>query len=139
VQRYHARISGPLLDRIDMHLQVPPVAYADLASRAAGESSATVRSRVEAARDRQLQRFRHCPGIYANAHMGPRELSRFVSIDGPTEQVLKSAIAKFGLSARAYHRVLKLARTLADLAGVDEIAPVHVTEAIQYRVLDRGE
>lgn len=139
VQRYHSRISGPLLDRIDMHLQVPPVAYADLASRAAGESSATVRGRVEAARDRQLQRFRHCPGIYANAHMGPRELSRFVAIDGATEKVLKSAIAKFGLSARAYHRVLKLARTLADLAGVDEIAPVHVTEAIQYRVLDRGE
>jgi magnesium chelatase family protein len=114
------------------------VAYDDLATRTPGESSAAVRARVEAARDRQLQRFAGMPGIYANAHMGPRELQRFVRIDAPTEKVLKGAITKFGLSARAYHRVLKLARTLADLEGTDEVTPGQVSEAIQYRVLDRS-
>ena len=138
VQRYRSKISGPLLDRVDIHLNVPPVAYEDLAARAPAESSATVRARVEAARDRQLARFKQVPGMYANAHMGPRELARFVKVDGATESVLKSAIVKLGLSARAYHRVLKLARTLADLEGAGEVGPGHVAEAIQYRVLDRG-
>ncbi|MES2123284.1 MAG: YifB family Mg chelatase-like AAA ATPase [Gemmatimonadota bacterium] len=139
VQKYLARISGPLLDRVDIHLSVPPGAYNDLVTRVPAESSATVRARVEAARARQLARFRRIPGIYANAHMGPRELARLVRIDAATEAVLKSAIERLGLSARAYHRVLKLARTLADLQGVDEITPAQVAEAIQYRVLDRGE
>jgi magnesium chelatase family protein len=138
VQRYRSRISGPLLDRVDIHLNVPPVAYEDLAARAPAESSATVRARVEAARDRQLERFKQVPGMYANAHMGPRELARFVKVDVATEAVLKSAIVKLGLSARAYHRVLKLARTLADLEGAAEVGPGQVAEAIQYRVLDRG-
>ncbi len=138
VQKYRAKISGPLLDRVDIHLNVPPVAYDDLAARAPAESSESVRARVEAARDRQLHRFRQAPGIYANAHMGPRELGRYVKIDSATEAVLKTAIVKLGLSARAYHRVLKLARTLADLEGAEQVGPAHVSEAIQYRVLDRG-
>ncbi len=139
VQRYRAKISGPLLDRVDIHLSVPPVAYDDLTARKAAESSTVVRQRVEAARARQLERFREVRGVYANAHMGPRELARFVRTDAATDAVLKQAIVKLGLSARAYHRVLKLARTLADLEGVAEVGPQHVGEAIQYRVLDRGE
>jgi magnesium chelatase family protein len=139
VQRYLARISGPLLDRMDIHLTVPPVAYADLADRSPGESSAAIRARVEAARQRQLERFREHPGVYANAHMGPRELARFVRVGAETEVVLRRAIERLGLSARAYHRVLKLARTLADLAGDDEVGPAQVAEAVQYRVLDRSE
>jgi magnesium chelatase family protein len=138
VQRYRTRISGPLLDRVDIHLNVPPVAYDDLAARTPGETSEVVRCRVEAARARQLHRFKALRGVYANAHMGPRELARFVRIDSDTEAVLKAAIVKLGLSARAYHRVLKLARTLADLEGVEQVGPAHVAEAIQYRVLDRG-
>ncbi len=139
VQRYRAKISGPLLDRVDIHLSVPPVAYDDLTARKAAESSTVVRQRVEAARARQLERFREVRGVYANAHMGPRELARFVRTDAATDAVLKQAIVKLGLSARAYHRVLKLARTLADLEGAAEVGPAHVGEAIQYRVLDRGE
>ncbi|MEO5798802.1 MAG: ATP-binding protein, partial [Gemmatimonadales bacterium] len=139
VQKYLSRISGPLLDRVDIHLNVPPVAYNDLTTRKPAESSATVRARVEAARARQLERFRGMPGLYANAHMGPRELGKLVRIDAATEAVLKGAIERLGLSARAYHRVLKLARTLADLQEVDEIGPAQVAEAIQYRVLDRGD
>jgi magnesium chelatase family protein len=138
IQKYRAKISGPLLDRVDIHMNVPAVKYDELATRTAAESSETVRTRVEAARDRQLHRFRGLAGIYANGHMGPRELSRFVRVDAATEAVLKRAIVSLGLSARAYHRVLKLARTLADLEGVDQVGPTHVAEAIQYRVLDRG-
>ncbi len=138
VQRYLARISGPLLDRMDIHLSVPPVAYADLASRKPAERSDAIRSRVEAARERQLARFRGLPGLYANAHMGPREIARYVPVTPTIEGVLRSAIERLGLSARAYHRVLKLARTLADLAGSDELTAAHVTEAVQYRVLDRS-
>lgn len=139
VQRYMARISGPLLDRMDIHLSVPPVSYADLADRTPAESSVVIRARVEAARQRQLERFRDTPGIYANAHMGPRDIARFVPVNADTEQVLHRAIDRLGLSARAYHRVLKLARTLADLAGDEQIGPGHVGEAVQYRILDRGE
>ncbi len=139
VQRYITRISGPLLDRMDIHLSVPPVAYADLADRAKAEPSRVIQARVEAARERQLERFRDVPGLYANAHMGPREIARFVNVGSETETVLRNAIERLGMSARAYHRVLKLARTLADLAGSDEVAPEHVAEAVQYRVLDRGE
>jgi magnesium chelatase family protein len=138
VQRYFTRISGPLLDRIDIHLNVPPVVYGELTARDPGERSAVIRARVEAARSRQLERFRDVPGLYANAHMGPREIQRFVPVCPRTAQVLKGAVEKLGLSARAYHRILKLARTLADLAGADAVGPAEVAEAIQYRVLDRG-
>ena len=138
VQKYLSRISGPLLDRMDIHLSVPPVAYDDLAARTPVESSATIRARVEAARDRQRERFKRSRGVFANAHMGPRELARHVALDAATEAVLKGAIERLGLSARAYHRVLKLARTLADLAGSESVTAAQVAEAIQYRVLDRG-
>ena len=138
VQKYLMRISGPLLDRVDIHLAVPAVAYDDLVNRTPAESSATIRERVERARERQRRRFHRLRGVHANAHMGPRELARHVRVDAATESVLKSAIERLGLSARAYHRVLKLARTLADLDDSDAIGPSHVAEAIQYRVLDRG-
>lgn len=139
VQRYFGRISGPLLDRVDIHLRVPPVAYGDLVATAPVESSAAVRVRVERARQRQRERFRAVPGVYANAHMGPRELERFVAVEPATATLLRRAVERLGLSARAYHRVLKLARTLADLEGDEAVGPAHVAEAVQYRVLDRSD
>ncbi|HXE56966.1 MAG TPA: YifB family Mg chelatase-like AAA ATPase [Gemmatimonadales bacterium] len=138
VERYRARISGPLLDRIDIHLAVPPVAYADLAGDQPAEPSAAIRARVERARELQRARFRGQPGIFANAHMSAREVRRHCRVAPPVEALLRAAITRLGLSARAYHRVLKIARTIADLAGADELAPAHVSEAIQYRSLDRG-
>jgi magnesium chelatase family protein len=137
VERYLSRLSGPLLDRIDIHLEVPAVAYRDLASRTPEEHSATVRARVEVARQRQRERFAEMPGLYANAHMTAREIRRFCRLTEPVELLLRRAVARLGLSARAYHRVLKIARTIADLAGAAEIDVAHVGEAIQYRTLDR--
>lgn len=138
VQRYRARISGPLLDRIDIHVEVPAIAYRELAATEQAESSAAIRERIERARDIQRQRFVGLHGMHANAHMGARELRRFCAVDEPVEALLRAAITRLGLSARAYHRVLKIARTIADLGGVDRLAVSHVAEAIQYRSLDRG-
>ena len=137
VERYRSRVSGPLLDRIDIHLEVPTVAYRDLAGGADEESSAVVRARVERARDAQRHRFRSHIGLYANAHMGARELRRHCRLAGPVESLLKNAVDRLGLSARAYHRVLKIARTIADLEGAAEPSAQHVSEAVQYRSLDR--
>ena len=137
VQKYLSRISGPLLDRIDIHLAVPAVQWQDLSSTEPAEPSAAVRARVEAARARQRERFAERPGIYANAHMGARDLRKWCKVEGSVEALLRNAISRLGLSARAYHRVLKLARTIADLAGSEGIEPSHVREAIQYRTLDR--
>jgi magnesium chelatase family protein len=137
VERYRSRVSGPLLDRIDIHLEVPTVPYRDLVGADAEEPSAVVRQRVELARVRQRQRFRDRPGLYANAHMTARDLRRYCPLSEPVEGLLREAVARLGLSARAYHRVLKIARTIADLAGADELATSHVSEAIQYRSLDR--
>ncbi len=137
VERYLSRISGPLLDRIDIHLAVPAVAYRDLAGDQAEESSADIRRRVEAARRLQRARFTGQPGIYANAHMSSRDLRRYCRLSEPVETLLRKAITRLGLSARAYHRVLKIARTVADLASSEDLAPEHVSEAIQYRSLDR--
>ncbi|MGH7469700.1 MAG: YifB family Mg chelatase-like AAA ATPase [Longimicrobiales bacterium] len=137
IERYMARISGPLMDRVDLQVVVPPVSARELTGRAPGEASSLLRARVFAARTRQLQRFEQRPGMFANAHMGAREVREFCVIDGRGEDLLRGAIQKLGLSARAYHRVLRLARTIADLEGADSIAPGHVAEAIQYRSLDR--
>jgi magnesium chelatase family protein len=137
VERYLSRISGPLLDRIDIHLAVPAVAYKDLAGEQLEESSAAIRARVETARLRQRERFRATPGVYANAHMSARDLRVHCRLSEPVESLLKTAITRLGLSARAYHRVLKISRTIADLADARDIEPQHVNEAIQYRSLDR--
>jgi magnesium chelatase family protein len=137
VERYRSRVSGPLLDRIDIHLEVPTVPYRDLVGPGAEETSATVRRRVELARIRQRERFRDRRGLHANAHMSARDLRRYCPLSEPVERLLRDAVGRLGLSARAYHRVIKIARTIADLAGADELSPSHVSEAIQYRSLDR--
>jgi len=137
IERYRSRISGPLLDRIDIHLEVPAVAYRDLASEQCGEASSTIRQRVERARAVQRVRFREQRGVYANAHMGARDLRRHCRLHDTVETVLRQAVGRLNLSARAYHRVLKIARTIADLAGERELTTAHVSEAIQYRSLDR--
>jgi len=137
VERYRSRISGPLLDRIDIHLEVPAVAYGDLVGPQREEASTEIRCRVEQARELQRRRFQGQRGIHANAHMTARDLKRHCRISAPVESVLRQAVSRLGLSARAYHRVLKIARTIADLAGAAELTTGHVGEAIQYRSLDR--
>jgi magnesium chelatase family protein len=139
VQRYMARISGPLLDRIDLHVEVPAVQYRELSDRRSGEPSAAIRERVARAREIQSARYAHRPEIHANAHMTARDLREFCRIGEGGEALLRTAITRLGLSARAYHRVLKIARTIADLDGAPEIGTPHVSEAIQYRSLDRAK
>lgn len=136
VTRYAKRISGPLLDRIDIHIQVPRVDYEKLANRETGEPSAAIRDRVQVARDREAERFRSLKnGMTCNADMGPREVRQFCILDGESESLIKSAMRQMRLSARAYHRVLKLALTIADLEGVQGIKVHHVAEALQYRAM----
>jgi magnesium chelatase family protein len=137
VQRYLARVSGPLLDRIDLHVEVPAVRYRDLSDSRVGEASVAIRARVVAARERQRARFADRAGVFANAHMNPREMREFCRVSESADALLRTAITRLGLSARAYHRVLKIARTIADLAAEPDIGTVHVAEAIQYRSLDR--
>ena len=132
IQRYQKKISGPLLDRIDIHLDVPRVEYEKLTEIRSGESSASVRERVEQARAIQLRRFADEP-VLTNADMGPRQLARYAPLDEPSERLMRTAVRQLGLSARSYHRVLKLARTIADLDGQDMIAAQHVAESLQYR------
>ena len=129
-------MSGPLLDRIDLHIEVPPVRYADLASAAATEPSAAVRARVNAARQRQRDRFAGS-GIPHNAAMGVRTIRRYCKLDAAAERLLEQAMQRFGLSARAHDRIRRVARTIADLAGADNIGIEHLSEAVQYRTLDR--
>ncbi|MEJ5364401.1 MAG: YifB family Mg chelatase-like AAA ATPase [Desulfosoma sp.] len=136
IQRYRSRISGPILDRIDLHVDVPAVKVEDLQGEHGAESSSQVRSRVMEARQRQRARFCN-EGIFANAAMGPKEVQRHCAVDPHGERLLHEAIKTLHLSARAYHRILKVARTVADLEGTERIAPHHVLEAIQYRSLDR--
>jgi magnesium chelatase family protein len=139
IQRYLSKISGPLLDRIDIHIDVPSVNYRELRGGGAlPESSADIRSRVIAAREVQLQRFngeRH--RMYANAQMGSREIRKYCELGTDSEHLLERAMMKQGLSARAHDRILKVARTIADLTESEVIEPGHIAEAIQYRTLDR--
>jgi magnesium chelatase family protein len=137
IQRYRAKISGPLLDRIDIQVEVPAVRYKELADQHAGESSAAIRRRVNCARAQQLARFQG-RRIFCNAQMSARDLKRFCQTDPSAEKLLETAMAKLGLSARAYTRILKVARTIADLEGQPEITSAQVAEAIQYRSLDRS-
>lgn len=138
IQKYRSRLSGPLMDRIDLHIEVPSVNYQDLKQASEGEPSATIRGRIEAAREVQRARFADCGGIFCNAHMGTREIKRFCPLGDEAGALLENAMTNLGLSARAYDRILKVARTIADLANSENIASPHVGEAIQYRTLDRS-
>jgi magnesium chelatase family protein len=137
IQNYLGRISGPLLDRIDLHIEVPPVQFREMAGEKTGETSAQIRGRVVAARQRQHQRFASRPKVTCNARMGSRELKQHCGLDDATKELLKFAMTDLNLSARAYDRILKVARTIADLAGSETILADHVGEAIQFRSLDR--
>jgi len=137
IQRYRSKISGPLMDRIDIHIEVPAVKYRDLANRHAGESSRDIKKRVDAARKIQLNRFKGMR-IYSNAQMTNRHIKKFCQIDDASQKLLEMAIDKFGLSARAYTRILKVARTIADIEGKENIEAAHLSESIQYRTLDRN-
>ena len=137
IQRYRARISGPLLDRIDLHIEAPALSFAELRSQRPGECSATLRARVESARAVQRDRFAGSR-ISANARMSPAQLKRHCPLDSTLVDLLQQAMEQLSLSARAYDRILKVARTIADLARTDQLAAPHLLEAIQYRSLDRS-
>jgi len=137
IQHYRSRISGPLLDRIDIHVDVPPVEYRDLAGDRSGEASLAIRARVERARHIQYERFQG-EGFFTNARMQIRHIRKYCTLDGDGQMLLRQAMDALGLSARAYGKILKVARTIADLEGCQQIRPHHVSEAINYRTLDRA-
>ena len=136
IHQYRSRISGPLLDRIDIHIEVPAVRYRELADRSEGESSAAIAARVQQARNVQLERFKGTK-VHCNAQMGSRHIRKYCEPDGAGHRLLEAVTDKLGLSARAYTRILKVARTIADLGGSENIGEQHLAEAIQYRSLDR--
>jgi magnesium chelatase family protein len=138
IQRYVSKISGPLLDRIDIHIEVPAVKYKELRSPTPAEDSASVRARVIAARQRQSERYKAEKMTYSNAQMLPKMIRKFCAIGAESEKLLENAIVRLGLSARAHDRILKVARTIADLDAAESIEPKHLSEAIQYRTLDRS-
>ncbi len=136
IQKYRSRVSGPLLDRIDIHLQVPAVPFRDLSGEGQAEKSESIRARVTRARDRQAKRYGP-EGLYNNAQIRPRLLKKYCQVDAECRTLLEAAMDRLGLSARGYHRILRVARTIADLDEREEILPQDVSEAIQYRTLDR--
>jgi magnesium chelatase family protein len=143
IQRYVAKVSGPLLDRIDIHIEVPAVQYRELRSGAAAENSATIRQRVLNARKMQAARFLQEPGhaksrTYSNAQMSTRQIRQYCELSPDAERLLERAMLQQGLTARAHDRILKVARTIADLASESSVAVPHIAEAIQYRTLDRS-
>lgn len=137
VQRYLNKISGPLLDRIDLHVEVTPVPFSELSSQRTSENSNEIRDRVIRARELQAERFKDQPGTYGNAQMSSKLLKEICVINPVGQKLLKAAMDRLNLSARAYDRILKVSRTIADLAASDDIKPEHLAEAIQYRSLDR--
>jgi len=137
VQKYMSRISGPLFDRIDIHVEVPALSYEELAAKNPGEDSASMRQKVKAAREIQRIRFSNEKSVFCNAHMESRHVRAFCALDAASQQLLKNAVEKLGLSARAYDRILKVARTIADIDGSENIMSPHIAEGIQYRSLDR--
>ncbi|MFI5237015.1 MAG: YifB family Mg chelatase-like AAA ATPase, partial [Ignavibacteriales bacterium] len=137
IQKYMAKISGPLLDRIDIHIEVPAVKYKELANDTPTEKSEIIRNRVIRARDVQHHRFNDLKHIFNNADMGSKEVRKYCKLDNAGEELLKMAMTKLGLSARAYDRILKVSRTIADIEHSENILPQHISEAIQYRSLDR--
>jgi magnesium chelatase family protein len=136
IQRYRARISGPLLDRLDLHIEVPAVPFRDLAADGQGEKSEAIRNRVIAARTLQTQRYRQSRA-YCNAQLRPGQLRKYCQVDAAGRALVEQAVTRLGFSARAYMRIIKVARTIADVEGAEEIHTAHLAEAIQYRSLDR--
>lgn len=137
IQRYESRISGPLLDRIDMHLEVAAVPFQEMSSAAGRESSAEIKERVDRTREVQKNRFAGISSIFANSQMGPKEIERFCTLDGTSLNLLERGVEKLGLSARAYYRILKIARTLADMENAECISSANIAEAIQFRRFDK--
>jgi magnesium chelatase family protein len=137
IQRYVSKISGPLLDRIDIHIDMPAVRFQELRQEAGGEASDAIRARVMKTRERQLRRFQG-EKIYCNAQMSSRQIRKYCNIAPDSERLLESAMTRLGLSARAHDRILKVSRTIADLEGLEDISTTHISEAIQYRSLDRS-
>ena len=137
VEKYRERISGPLLDRIDLHVEAPAVAFDELRSTERAESSADIRERIIRSRDVQRARFGDGSKVRINSRMGSQQVRKFCARDTDAENLLRMAMDNLNLSARAHDRILKVARTIADLGGAEAIAPDHIAEAIQYRTLDR--
>ena len=138
MQKYLSKVSGPLMDRIDIQIEIAPVPFEEISKSTPAESSSAIRSRVIAARARQTARFADFPHVHCNAQMTAPLTQRFARPDEEGMQLLKKAMERFGLSARAYDRILKVARTIADLAGSENITAEHIREAILYRNLDRA-